>query len=237
MIKRILIIMLSILCVSFYGCGGDTGGLYSVSVNFKDSKNENTLTVDIAQDACGTYEVAGLFPPQDEFYTDAFANITIKVLAGMPGLTIRGYTIAYMPLISANGLGNMISPPTINDLTDQGSINIHIPTNSTSTFTIPCLTMDQKEDVVRILGWTWDERVAEIVPGDPDPDGDPLTDDAEPDEIKYSRFWIPAAGGTYIDLDICRYTIHIILHCEDASGASRDITVSKSLNLGDYDNC
>lgn len=230
----IKLIIISVLCLWISSCGGDTGGLYNVQVSFTDADEDGVMTLDLAQDACGTYELGER--PEYETFTDTFANVTIGIAKGMPGLTIKGYSISYIPLQSSTGLGNMVSPPTTNALTSQGSNNIHISTNSTSTFTLTCFSVDQKEDLVRLLGWTWDE-ISFVTPGDPDPDGDPLTDDAEPDTIKYAMIWNPAAAGIYRGLEICRYTIQIILHCADDSGVDRDIEVSRTLYLGNYDNC
>ncbi|MFA6010894.1 MAG: hypothetical protein WC799_12990 [Desulfobacteraceae bacterium] len=229
----IKLIILSFLYFWINGCGGDTGGTYTAQVNFTDA-DEEIMTLDLVQDVCGTYKAGE--QPKYELFTDTLANITITVAEGMPGLTIRGYSISYIPLQSATGLGNMVAPPTTNALTNQGNNNIHIPTNSSSTFTITCFSTDQKEELVSLLGWTWRE-VAYIKLGDPDPDGDPLTDDAEDDEITYDIIWSSAAAGIYSGLEVCRYTIRIILHCEDDSGYDRDIEVSRTLYLGNYDNC
>lgn len=236
----ISVIILSVLCVSLYGCGGDTGGFYTTQVSFTDGK-ENSVAIDVIADTCGTYKDGE--KPKDEKFYDVYANITVTVAEGMPGLTIRGYSTSYIPLMSPTGVvtgnpasGGMKMPPALQPLTDQGANNIHIASNSSSTFTVLCFSSDQKEEYSDIIGWT--EGVDEYVtPGNDGPDGLPDTEDDVDPIILYEDIWGIPGGSPYAGLEVSRYTFRIVLHCTDDSGADRDIEILKTVYLGHYNNC
>ena len=145
--------LLIILLVGVSSCGNDTlGNFYSTSVTFSDGALTDTLTLDIAKDMCSTTKTGDL--PKYEKYTDVFANITVSVASSMPGLTINGYTIDYIPQSSEDGTHALVMPPTLDSLTDQGSNNIHIATNSSATFQTTCFSTGQKAEYRKLIGWT-----------------------------------------------------------------------------------
>lgn len=236
----ISVIMLSVICVSFYGCGGDTGGFYTTQVSFTDGI-ENTIAIDVIANTCGTYKEGE--KPKDEKFYDVIANITLTVAKDMPGLTIRGYSTSYIPLMSATGevagvpaSGGMMMPPALQPLTDQGANNIHIASNSSYTFTILCFSKDQKQEYRDIIEWTIGE-IEYVTPGNDGPDGLPDTDDDVDPVILYEGDWFIPGTSPYAGLGVSRYTFRIVLHCTDDSGADRDIEILKTVYLGEYNNC
>jgi hypothetical protein len=209
--KALLLLIITGVLAS---CGGnDLGNFYSASVSFKDMDTKDILTIDIAQDQCD-YVAAGTAHKIEDFY-DATAEITVAVADGMPGLTINNYRIDYIPVGSEDGTHNVVTPPALNSITGQG-LNLHIDTASTTTFTIPCFSTDQKEEYRSLIGWSQITVVAGATSQD---------------------VWYIPAGAAYPNLEVALYTFRITLHCTDDSGSDRDIVVMSTLYLGDYDNC
>lgn len=202
-------IILSVFCLWINGCGDDiSGGLYDTSVSFSDNGEEGSLTFDVDQRICkaGT---AGP-PPTDpviEDFTDVFANITIDVEEGMPGITVNSYTISYQPMETVDLLGSTVTPPPIASLDGdlQGSTHYYIGTGSTGTFPITCMSIQQKNN------FNYQTSL--------DSNGDGVVD---PPYTYTSNF---------------RCTIIIILHCTDDNGYNRDLEIRRTIYLGSYDNC
>jgi hypothetical protein len=241
--KRTIIslILLLVFCLWLSGCGGDTGGFYTAEVSFTDGE-DNTLTIDVIKDICGTYKQTES-PKEEDFY-DVFANITVSVAENMPGLTVRGYSTSYIPLMSATGVvtgipasGGLMMPPALQPLNQQGANNIHIDSNSASTFTILCFSKDQKQEYSNIIGWTSSEIQYTTTPASNGPDGIPGTADDVAAVTLYELVWGIPNTSPYAGLGVSRYTFRIVLHCTDDSGADRDIEILKSVYLGWYDRC
>lgn len=153
--KRTLfsVVLLSVFCLWFCGCGGDTGGVYTTDVTFSDAKNDDVLSFDITRDICTP--AAPPTPAVLEDFTDVLANITLTVGENMPGITINSYSIEYLPLTSVDELSNPVTPPDLEPLIDQagsGSNNLHIETNSSVTFSIECLSISQKDEFSFLRG-------------------------------------------------------------------------------------
>ena len=142
--RKIIFTLFVIGCLWLSGCGSDHyGGDYTTDVVFDDSAGagDETMTLDMWQNPDCDGDATTTDP--EEFY-DAVAIISVSVADFAPGLTINGYTIEYLPELSADGTGAMVMPPTLNSLTDQGSYNIYLASNSENTFTITCFSIMQK---------------------------------------------------------------------------------------------
>lgn len=131
-------------------------------MTFSDGSSEDSLAIDIYQDICTAATATSDAVMED--YTPTLANITVLVEDGMPGLTLNSYSIAYDPELSPDGSGASVMPPTLQNLTDVGSNNIHCPTGSSTEFSITCVSFDTKEeyasqdlvwDAVNSV-WVWD---------------------------------------------------------------------------------
>jgi hypothetical protein len=138
--KRICAAVLLLSITWLYGCGSsdildEQGQRYQGEMSIIDN-GEAKLTIDTVQDMCDT-------EPED--FTDAFAEVTIEVTSGAPGLTLDHYTLEYFPLQSENGRGVLVMPPELDD-PGIGYYDIDIPSGSTTTFEITCLTVDTKEE-------------------------------------------------------------------------------------------
>lgn len=219
-------IILSVFCLWISGCGDDiSGGLYDTSVSFSDNGEEGSLTFDVDQRICkaGT---AGPPPtaPVIEDFTDVFANITIDVEEGMPGITVNSYTISYQPMETVDLLGSTVTPPPIASLDGdlQGSTHYYIGTGSTGTFPITCMSIQQKNNFNYQTSLDIYDINGNLTPdSEPDgfPDGDGIVD---PPYTYISNF---------------RCTIIITLHCTDDNGYNRDLEIRRTIYLGSYDNC
>lgn len=159
--KRTLfsVVLLSVFCLCFYGCGGDTGGIYTTDVTFSDAGNDDVLSLDVTRDICTPATATA--PADLEDFTDVYANITITVAEELPGITINSYSIEYLPLTSVDELSNPVTPPDLEPLIDQtgsGSNNLHIDTNSSHTFSIECFSTSQKDEFSSLRGATYTAR-------------------------------------------------------------------------------
>ena len=136
--KTCLIFM--ICCLSIVGCGEDPPELeYLASMALSDNGENDTMTIDINWvNPCP----GGTDP---EPFTDAFAEIELTTSETASGLTLKGYTIEYIPELSEDGTQTLVLPPTINNLVDSGSYTLYMPTNSTTSFTLTCFSINQKE--------------------------------------------------------------------------------------------
>lgn len=160
----IRVIILSVISLCFFGCGGDTGGLYTAGVTFSDGPNDEALGFDLYMDICTP--AVGATPPKYEEFTDVVANITLAVEEGMPGITVNNYSINYIGQSSVNSFGNLIQPPDLDSLTGQtgnGNNNLHVDTSSSMTFSIECFSTTQKQEFIDLAGIDYT-----AVPVDPD---------------------------------------------------------------------
>lgn len=147
------IMLLSVICLCLYGCGGDTRGVYTTDVSFLDADNDDVLGFDVFMDICTA--ATATEPAEMETYTDVIANITLSVGDGMPGITVNSYSVNYIPLTSVDSGSNPVTPPSLEPLTDNaasGSYNTHIETNSTESFPIECFTVSQKAEYRNLMG-------------------------------------------------------------------------------------
>jgi hypothetical protein len=139
-------------CFWFYGCG-DTDLLdelnqrYTASMSIEDA-GDSTMTIDVVQNL----DCDGAANTTDpEFFTDVFANITISIESGAPGLTLEGYTIDFIPLRSDNDSGTYYLPPDIPDVDDPGSNTFSISSGSSGTFTTTCMTLSAKGGYLALI--------------------------------------------------------------------------------------
>ena len=140
------ILALALIGSWFYGCGSgdvldENKQRYLTYVSFSDGENDETLDVDVVQstDCDNNASTPG---PYEDFY-NLFANITIEVPEGSPGITLDNYKISFEPLPSIDFFGNTYIPapfPTVY----HGSYDIDIPTNSEAEFFITCMEIDGK---------------------------------------------------------------------------------------------
>lgn len=134
------LLFLTMFCFWFSGCGDDEPlGLYTTDVTFTDN-GAATLTID----TFFTNPCPGTTDPEP--YTPVLANITLKVAAGLPGLTIQGYTLAYVPLPSEDGTHTLVMPPTLDSPLTGGTDSITVPSGSSTTFSITCFSIGQKDE-------------------------------------------------------------------------------------------
>lgn len=120
-----------------------------VDVLFQDAGLSDETSFDVVQTQC-TEDATGDSPLWETF-TDVFAQITLTVPVTLPGLTLNGYSIEYIPQLSEDGSQNMVLPPALSGLTDYGSVSIHFPASAVSTFTITCFTVDQKAEYRNLI--------------------------------------------------------------------------------------
>ncbi len=131
------------------GSGGDLldqpGYRYTAYMTLEDADEENVIEIDIYQiPDCNGDGVTD----DPEPFTDVLATINIDVDEDAPGITLKGYTIEYIPLLSPDSGGVYRLGPNLIDLTDHGSFNFHIPSNGTGSFPITCMSYDTKNDLL-----------------------------------------------------------------------------------------
>lgn len=128
-------IILSVFCLWISGCGDDiSGGLYDTSVSFSDNGEEGSLTFDVNQRICKAGTIGP--PPTDpviEDFTDVFAEITIDVEEGMPGVTVNSYSIDYEPIDMVWSIDSI-----------EGLTHYYIGSSTSGSFTITCMSIEQK---------------------------------------------------------------------------------------------
>ena len=139
-ILKLTYVLLMVCCFFLFGCGEDTPELdYQATMSLTDNGTE-TMTIDI--NMTNPCTVGGT---DAESYTDAFAEISLTTSETASGLTLKGYTIEYIPELSEDGTQTLVLPPSINNLVDSGSNTVYMPTNSSTSFTVTCFSFDQKE--------------------------------------------------------------------------------------------
>lgn len=132
------------------GCGSgsdlldEPGDRYTAFMSLTDAQDDDVLNIDVFfnPDCDGN----GVFDDPEPF-TDVIAYINIAVSANAPGITLRSYTIEYIPLLSPDSNGVYRLGPDLIDLTDHGSFTIHVSSNGEATFPITCMSMDTKNDL------------------------------------------------------------------------------------------
>ena len=138
------------VAVMIIGCGGgdlldEPEHRYTASIAIQDGEEE-TLTIDTVQSFCDT-------EPEDFF--DATASVTVTVASGAPGITLKGYTLEYIPLESEDGTGTIVMPPDLDGPLHGGNLMVDIASGTTSTFEITCLSIDTKEEFRVKVGWLY----------------------------------------------------------------------------------
>lgn len=141
-----------IIAASFwtYGCGGaddplldEVGQRYTASISIQDLDQE-TLTVDVIQDWCDS---------EAEDYGPASAAVEFSVAEDAPGITLKEYTLEYIPLRSEDGTGTLVMPPTLDDPLTGGNLGIDISSGGSASFEITCMSVDTKEEYRTKVGW------------------------------------------------------------------------------------
>ena len=229
--------ILTVVGIWLFGCGSsdlldENNQRYGTRIYFTDGEQDEVMTIDVLRNECdGNITIISnggtdcditddvLKYDDLEDFTDVLANITITVDRDAPGLTLTGYTIDYFGEASADGTGAIVMPPDLSDLGDEGTYNISIPSGSSTTFTLTCMTVDTKEEFNLRNATTFTPQCGA------DEDGDGFAD-----------FWIPAwtYGAT---IATARYTIRFTLHFTDEYLQDRELTIERTIYLGNYDRC
>lgn len=222
------IALVSVFCLVLFGCGGDDhGGEYITQVSFQDADESDVMTIDIARGVCDVQDLGFIDADDLETYTDMFADITLAVADWAQGITLTGYSIEYIPLVSEDGTNTLVTPPTLNNLYAQGAYNVYIAPGETYTFTTTCFSVDQKEAYRNLIGWVQDSSNFD---SDDPPDG----------VLDSTLYWWeidPTVNPALSNLEVARYTFRIILHCRQDTGENVNIEIRRTVYLGNYDNC
>jgi len=215
-ILSIAIVIMMTTCFGIYGCGEqtlleETGDMYQPSLSLNDADEDGVFAIDTVWTICSetTDPDTGVVTTVYEVFTDVYANITLRINRDVPGLTLESYSINYTPLGSANGSGFLENPPDLIDPPD-GYSTAYMPSGSTSTISIPIMTVDTKDEFTIAMGWYY-ENVGGVWGywGLPDPD----------------------------QLQVARYLIRLTLHFKTDGNQDKDITFDKEVYLSGYDNC
>lgn len=134
-------------------CGGTDGFLdesndrftYSVTL---DDGGSSELQVDILQSNCDGNTTSS---EDDEDFFATLATITISVDELAPALTLKNYTIEYIPVQSPDG-DNLIAdpPPLLNPGTSY--LSWQIDSGQIASESIPLISIDTKEDYRDLVG-------------------------------------------------------------------------------------
>lgn len=217
--RRIILIATVIFmaaCFGIFGCAEqelleETGDMYRPSLSLSDADEEGVFTIDTVHSICSseTDPDTGEVTVEYEIWTDVFANITLRIDGDAPGLTLESYSINYTALGSPDSSGFLTTPPNLIDPPD-GYSTAYMSSGSTSTISIPIMTVDTKDEFAIAMGWlfeggggVWDYW------GLPDPD----------------------------ELQVARYRIRLTLHFKTDGNQDKDITFEKEVYLSGYDNC
>jgi hypothetical protein len=255
-----------IIAASFltYGCGGaddplldEVGQRYTASISIKDL-DEETLTVDVVQNYCDA---------DVEDYGPVSAGVEFAVDADAPGITLKEYTLEYIPLESEDGTG-LVMPPTLDSPLDGGNLGIDIASGGSASFDITCMSVDTKEEYRTKVGWLFN---TETLGGIALIDAKQIEVDAKQQDIEDQEDLILAEtlAGNSTDalelqltrlqadleelenelaallnglwsvptLDEGRYKIRITFNFEDIYGVERTIVRERTVWLGNFDNC
>jgi hypothetical protein len=154
-LKKIVSLMSLLLAVTWlYSCGGSSDLLdepnqrYRASIVIRDGETTN-LTIDTVQSMCDS---------EPEEFFDVFADMNIIVDADALGISLDYYTLEYFPLMSQNGLGELVLPPDLDD-PGVGFFDIDIPSGASSEFSVTCLGLHTKQE--------YENKLAALAVSDP----------------------------------------------------------------------
>jgi hypothetical protein len=142
----LMVMMLGGLLV--LGCGDadfldEMGQRYTASMEIEEVFGE-TLAIDVVRDICSFDEASGVATLEE--FGPVSANITVAVNSGAPGITLKNYTIEYLPLPSAlgiDGTGDLVMPPALSGPL-YGEYSIDIPSEGSATFSITLMSTETK---------------------------------------------------------------------------------------------
>ena len=193
--------MLVAFSIGISGCGDsdfileEQGQRYLRDISFSDAEQDNIFTIDTVQDACAIDETTGEVTELgnlDRYLCNRFNHNFPKV---RPGFRWKGYSINYIAIGSANSDSIVESPPDLVDIPD-GYETWEIPSGSSSSLTIPILTVDTKDEFAIDMGWL--------------------------DANNYGNW--PGFPLAPTDLQVARYLIRLTLHFVDENGVDREIS-------------
>ena len=161
-ILTVAMVIFMTACFGIFGCAEqelleETGDMYQYSLSLSDGEEDGVIAIDTVQEICSTTTDpdTGDVTIVSEVYTDVYADITIRVDSDAPGLTLEKYSIDYIPLSSADGSGFLVNPPDLVDPPD-GYTTDYIPSGGTTTFVIPVMTVDTKDEWSIKMGWLYE---------------------------------------------------------------------------------
>jgi hypothetical protein len=138
-----LVVIFGVMMV--FGCGGggieEMGQRYTSSMFIEDNGSA-TLDIDVIQSNCGTIE-----EPEAEPFTNVFALVTVGVSKDALGLSLQSYSVAYIPVLTPDGSGNLVRPPDL-VAPGPGTSNFELGKGQTSELEIVCMDIDTKEEYV-----------------------------------------------------------------------------------------
>ena len=194
-------IAVMIVLLLLYGCGSDImdeEGLRYTAVLEVEDNGDGTLQVDTIQDMC---------EEEPEDFSDALATVKVTVAQGAPGITLKSYSIEYIPLPSADGSGVLVQPPAlIGPL--WGYSTFSIKAGGTGDLPITLMSVDTKNEFNIKMGWLFNSGAGWVYYP------------PEPDELQMGR-----------------YTVRVTLYFEDQYSGKRTIFVDRTVYLSNYDNC
>lgn len=137
-----LVIIFGVMMV--FGCGGidEIGQRYTSSM-FLEDNGTATLDIDVVRNNCGDDPL----DPDPEPFTNVFAFITVRVSNDALGLSLQSYSVAYIPVLTPDGSGNLVRPPDL-VAPGPGTSNFELGTGQTSELEIVCMDIDTKEEYV-----------------------------------------------------------------------------------------
>lgn len=262
--KPVLIVMMAAAVFGVFGCSSSSdpldeiGQRYTASIAIQDL-DEETLTVDVIQSSC---------EGEAEDYGPASAAVSFSVVdENALGITLKGYSLEYIPLESEDGTGAVVMPPTLDGPLNGGNLGIDIEAGGSAEFEITCMSTETKEEFRRKNGWLLGYETAEGQADLAAIDGEIVTVETNiaaveaailvaPDEATLGiletqlatlngqletligEYWTVYYSFYQIpELTEARYLIRITFDFEDTAGNSRTIVREATVWLGPYDNC
>jgi hypothetical protein len=140
-----LVVIFGVMMV--FGCGGggieEMGQRYTASLEVEDVSGA-TLAIDVCQDMCDD---------EWEEFGPAIGQITVGVAVGSPGITLKNYTIDYIPLPSPDGTSQTLPPRLESPL--PGLHSIDIGPGGSASFSLTLMSVDTKQEFIFKAGWIY----------------------------------------------------------------------------------
>ena len=141
----------------FIGCGGSDGFLDEANGRFTysltlDDGGQSEDEIDILQSNCDGNATSS---DDDEDFFATIGTITVSVASDAPGLTLKDYSIRYIPVASPTGNNTIENPPALMSPGSQG-MSWYIGSGETKSTSIPVLSIDTKEEYRDDVGFIQD---------------------------------------------------------------------------------